>query len=164
MAKQSGAQLLVASLKALGVKHIFSLPGTGIMSLLEALADAPEIRTITVRHEQIAYQISQIQKHAGARPAWETHGAQLVDDRILDLLRGEMAVGQRAAVRREVHGQGLLGPEVPGPVDAANAVIEAGRVAGRELADRPQHPQGNARPQAGPVGSLELAVTGHAGT
>lgn len=54
MAMQSGAQLLVASLKALGVKHIFSLPGTGIMSLLEALKDAPEIQTITARHEQIA--------------------------------------------------------------------------------------------------------------
>lgn len=50
----SGAQLFVECLKALGVTHVFSLPGTGIMSLLEALAEAPEIRTITVRHEQIA--------------------------------------------------------------------------------------------------------------
>ena len=54
MAMASGAQVFVASLKALGVKHIFSLPGTGIMTLLEALADTPEIQTITVRHEQIA--------------------------------------------------------------------------------------------------------------
>jgi len=54
MTMQSGAQIFVASLKALGVKHVFSLPGTGIMPLLEALADDPEIQTITVRHEQIA--------------------------------------------------------------------------------------------------------------
>ncbi len=54
MAMQSGATLFVESLKALGVRHIFSLPGTGIMSLLEALAEAPDIQTITARHEQIA--------------------------------------------------------------------------------------------------------------
>ncbi|MBI3015037.1 MAG: thiamine pyrophosphate-binding protein [Candidatus Tectomicrobia bacterium] len=50
----SGAQLFVECLKALGVTHVFSLPGTGIMILLEALEHAPEIRCITVRHEQLA--------------------------------------------------------------------------------------------------------------
>jgi acetolactate synthase-1/2/3 large subunit len=69
MALQSGAQLFVASLKALGVKHIFSLPGTGIMSLLEALADTPEIQTITARHEQIAAHMADGYARVSGKPA-----------------------------------------------------------------------------------------------
>ena len=53
MAIASGAILFVECLKALSVKHIFTLTGSGSMSFLEALAGTPEIRTITVRYEQI---------------------------------------------------------------------------------------------------------------
>ncbi len=64
----SGAKLFVECLKALGVKHVFSLPGTGIMSLLEALTEAPEIRTITVRHEQIAVHMADGYARVSGKP------------------------------------------------------------------------------------------------
>ncbi|MBI3078447.1 MAG: thiamine pyrophosphate-binding protein, partial [Deltaproteobacteria bacterium] len=50
----TGAQTIVQTLKALNVRHVFSLPGTGIMQLLDAFVDEPAIQCVTVRHEQIA--------------------------------------------------------------------------------------------------------------
>jgi acetolactate synthase-1/2/3 large subunit len=50
----SGAQTVVHALRALGVRHVFTLPGTGIMQTLDALVDVPEIDVITTRHEQIS--------------------------------------------------------------------------------------------------------------
>jgi acetolactate synthase-1/2/3 large subunit len=38
----------------MGVRHVFTLPGTGVMQVLDALVDVPEIQVITTRHEQIA--------------------------------------------------------------------------------------------------------------
>lgn len=64
----SGARLFVDCLKALGVTHAFSLPGTGIMNLLEAVAETPEIRCLTVRHEQIAAHMADGYARAGGKP------------------------------------------------------------------------------------------------
>lgn len=50
----SGAQAVAQSLRALGVRHLFTLPGTGIMQTLDALVDVPEIDVITTRHERIS--------------------------------------------------------------------------------------------------------------
>lgn len=69
MSTQSGAKLFAASLTALGVKHIFSLPGTGIMPLLEALAETPAIQTITARHEQIAAHMADGYARVSGKPA-----------------------------------------------------------------------------------------------
>jgi acetolactate synthase I/II/III large subunit len=51
---RTGAEDLVAALAAAGVDHVFGLPGTTIMDILDALARQDTIRYITVRHEQVA--------------------------------------------------------------------------------------------------------------
>jgi acetolactate synthase I/II/III large subunit len=53
-AGRSGADEVVAALAAAGVDHVFGLPGTTIMDILDALARQDAIRYITVRHEQVA--------------------------------------------------------------------------------------------------------------
>jgi acetolactate synthase-1/2/3 large subunit len=50
----TGAQAIAHSLRALGVRYVFTLPGTGVMQTLDALVDVPEIQVIATRHEQIA--------------------------------------------------------------------------------------------------------------
>ncbi|MGH3319039.1 MAG: thiamine pyrophosphate-binding protein [Streptosporangiaceae bacterium] len=49
-----GADAVVAALRAEGVSHVFGLPGTTIMDLLDAFARQREIRYISARHEQVA--------------------------------------------------------------------------------------------------------------
>src|SRR5450755_262708 len=51
---RTGADEVVAALADAGVDHVFGLPGTTIMDLLDALARQDAIRYITVRHEQVA--------------------------------------------------------------------------------------------------------------
>jgi len=68
MVMASGGKLFVECLNALSVKHIFTLPGSGIMSLFEALADTREIRTITVRHQQIAAHMADGYARVSGRP------------------------------------------------------------------------------------------------
>jgi acetolactate synthase I/II/III large subunit len=50
----NGAQIAVEALRREGVRHIFGLPGTTIMNLIDAAGQEPEIRYISVRHEQVA--------------------------------------------------------------------------------------------------------------
>ena len=54
MGARTGADDLVAALSGAGVDHVFGLPGTTIMDILDALARQDAIRYITVRHEQVA--------------------------------------------------------------------------------------------------------------
>jgi acetolactate synthase-1/2/3 large subunit len=49
----TGADLLVAALRREGVSHVFGLPGTTIMHLIDALYGSP-VRYISARHEQVA--------------------------------------------------------------------------------------------------------------
>ena len=49
----TGAALLVEALRREGVSHVFGLPGTTVMHLIDALYDSP-IRYISARHEQVA--------------------------------------------------------------------------------------------------------------
>jgi acetolactate synthase-1/2/3 large subunit len=49
----TGADLLVEALRREGVSHVFGLPGTTIMHLIDALYGSP-IRYVSVRHEQVA--------------------------------------------------------------------------------------------------------------
>jgi len=49
-----GAAAAIEALRQEGVSHIFGLPGTTIMQLIDALAQQSEIRYISVRHEQVA--------------------------------------------------------------------------------------------------------------
>lgn len=48
------SQFVVASLRAHGVETLFGLDGDHIVTLYNALADAPEIQAVTVKHENTA--------------------------------------------------------------------------------------------------------------
>ncbi|PDM26308.1 hypothetical protein CP083_04620 [Candidatus Bathyarchaeota archaeon B24-2] len=54
MNKISGARAVVECLKSEGVKYVFGIAGDSLIPILEVLADTPEIRYISVRHEQVA--------------------------------------------------------------------------------------------------------------
>ena len=51
--QRSGAAV-VEALRAEGVKHVFGLVGSHVLEVYDALADAPDIRHITVKHETTA--------------------------------------------------------------------------------------------------------------
>ncbi|HET7034804.1 MAG TPA: thiamine pyrophosphate-binding protein [Thermomicrobiaceae bacterium] len=53
MRQRSGAAV-VEALKAEGVEHVFGLVGSHVLEIYDALADAPSIRHITVKHETAA--------------------------------------------------------------------------------------------------------------
>jgi acetolactate synthase I/II/III large subunit len=50
----NGAQIAVEALRREGVRHIFGLPGTTIMNLIDAAGQEPDVRYTSVRHEQVA--------------------------------------------------------------------------------------------------------------
>ncbi len=52
-APQTGADLLVKSLEAQGVKYIFGIPGAKIDKVFDTLLDS-KIKTVVCRHEQNA--------------------------------------------------------------------------------------------------------------
>jgi acetolactate synthase-1/2/3 large subunit len=51
---RQGADLVVECLAAEGVTHVFGLPGTTVMDLIDALARQDAVRYISARHEQVA--------------------------------------------------------------------------------------------------------------
>ncbi|WP_199612117.1 acetolactate synthase 3 large subunit [Flocculibacter collagenilyticus] len=50
----SGAEMVVAALRDLGVKHLFGYPGGAVLDIYDALFKDSEIEHILVRHEQAA--------------------------------------------------------------------------------------------------------------
>jgi acetolactate synthase-1/2/3 large subunit len=50
----AGSQLAIDALAREGISHVFGLPGTTVMHLIDALARQDDIRYIAVRHEQVA--------------------------------------------------------------------------------------------------------------
>jgi acetolactate synthase-1/2/3 large subunit len=44
----NGAQIAVEALRREGVRHIFGLPGTTIMNLIDAVGQEPDIRYLSV--------------------------------------------------------------------------------------------------------------------
>lgn len=54
MSERTGADLVVECLAAEGVTHVFGLPGTTIMDVIDALARQDAIRYLSTRHEQVA--------------------------------------------------------------------------------------------------------------
>jgi acetolactate synthase I/II/III large subunit len=49
-----GAELAVQALRREGVRDVFGLPGTTIMHLIDAVGRQPDMRWLSVRHEQVA--------------------------------------------------------------------------------------------------------------
>jgi len=68
MAEMSPSQVVVAGLKAQGVGTIFGLDGDHVIYLFDALADAPEIRPITVKHENNAAIAAEVAGRLTGRP------------------------------------------------------------------------------------------------
>ena len=54
MPLMSGGQAVVRALRAEGVEVVFGLPGVQIMHIYDGFFDTPDVRLITVRHEQAA--------------------------------------------------------------------------------------------------------------
>lgn len=54
MPARTGADLVVDCLAAEGVRHVFGLPGTTIMDVIDSMARQDGIRYLSVRHEQVA--------------------------------------------------------------------------------------------------------------
>jgi acetolactate synthase-1/2/3 large subunit len=52
--RRTGADLVVKCLAAEGVTHVFGLPGTTVMDLIDALARHDGVRYLSTRHEQVA--------------------------------------------------------------------------------------------------------------
>jgi acetolactate synthase I/II/III large subunit len=51
--QQTGAKLVVRTLEAQGVSHVFGIPGAKIDAVFDALVDS-KIKTVVCRHEQNA--------------------------------------------------------------------------------------------------------------
>jgi hypothetical protein len=93
----------------------------------------------------------------GRRPS----GAQLVDDRVLDLQRAEVGVVDARAMAAELHRQGAVGRQVVGPVDRVHAVVEVFGVLHREALEHQQHAVGQARPEAQAVSGFHVGHAAH---
>lgn len=68
MSERLGADLVVECLAAEGVTHVFGLPGTTIMEVIDALARQDRIRYLSTRHEQVAGFMADGFSRAGGTP------------------------------------------------------------------------------------------------
>jgi len=64
-----GADVLTESWRREGITHVFGLPGTTIMSVLDSLTGHSDIRYLSVRHEQVAGFMADGFARATGRPA-----------------------------------------------------------------------------------------------
>jgi acetolactate synthase-1/2/3 large subunit len=65
----TGTEAIVDALQAAGVDHVFGLPGTTIMGLIDVLGRREGIRYLSVRHEQTAAHMADGFWRASGRPA-----------------------------------------------------------------------------------------------
>jgi thiamine pyrophosphate-dependent acetolactate synthase large subunit-like protein len=65
----TGARVLVDALLREGIDHVFGIPGTQNLALIDALRDTPQIRFILTRHEQGAAFMAYGYARATGRPA-----------------------------------------------------------------------------------------------
>src|SRR3990170_2923245 len=65
----TGARVLVDCLLREGVDHVFGIPGTQNLPIVDALYDTPQIRFILTRHEQGAAFMAYGYARAAGRPA-----------------------------------------------------------------------------------------------
>ena len=65
---RTGAEALVAQLRAEGVEVVFGLPGIQLMQVLDALHGEPDIRFVTTRHEQATTYMADGYARTSGRP------------------------------------------------------------------------------------------------
>src|SRR5690554_1326357 len=68
MSLRTGGQILVDQLKLHGADHVFCVPGESYLAVLDALYDAPAIKTITCRHEGNAAMMAEAHGKLTGRP------------------------------------------------------------------------------------------------
>ncbi|MEQ8447192.1 MAG: thiamine pyrophosphate-binding protein [Pelagibacterium sp.] len=68
MANRTGGQILVDQLKIHSADHVFCVPGESYLAVLDALHDAPQIKTITCRHEGNAAMMAEAHGKLTNRP------------------------------------------------------------------------------------------------
>ncbi|HEX9684742.1 MAG TPA: thiamine pyrophosphate-binding protein [Burkholderiales bacterium] len=68
-ATMTGARALVDALQREGIDHVFGIPGTQNLAVIDALRDTPQIRFILTRHEQGAAFMAYGFARASGRPA-----------------------------------------------------------------------------------------------
>jgi len=64
-----GADILIEALGREGITHVFGLPGTTVMSIIDALARQSDIRYLSTRHEQVAGFMADGFARGSGRPA-----------------------------------------------------------------------------------------------
>ena len=69
MGPMTGGEAVVQSLVREGVEVVFGLPGVQIMSIYDAFYNNPDIRIMTVRHEQTAAYMADGYTRVTGRPA-----------------------------------------------------------------------------------------------
>src|SRR4029078_11899183 len=67
--KVTGARALIDALLREGVDHVFGIPGTQNLAIIDALRDTPQIRFILTRHQQGAAFMASGVARAGVRAA-----------------------------------------------------------------------------------------------
>ena len=65
----TGAQAVVDCLRREGIEHVFGIPGTMNLPILDVLRETPELRFVLTRHEQGAAFMAYAYARAGNRPA-----------------------------------------------------------------------------------------------
>lgn len=68
MVRRTGGQILVDQLKLHGADHVFCVPGESYLAVLDALYDAPAIRTVTCRQEGNAAMMAEAHGKLSGRP------------------------------------------------------------------------------------------------
>jgi acetolactate synthase-1/2/3 large subunit len=61
--------VVLDALKAAGVDHAFTVPGESFMGLLDAMADDPDVRIVTTRHEEAAAFMAGAYARISGRPS-----------------------------------------------------------------------------------------------
>jgi thiamine pyrophosphate-dependent acetolactate synthase large subunit-like protein len=92
----TGARALVDALLREGVDHVFGIPGTQNLAVIDALRDTPQIRFILTRHEQgaafMAYGFARAAKRAAVVTATEGPGVTNLVTAIAAAYRGFVPV------------------------------------------------------------------------
>src|SRR5579871_5807072 len=96
VATVTGARALVDALLREGIDHVFGIPGTQNLALIDALRDTPQIRFILTRHEQgaafMAYGFARATGHPAVVTATEGPGVTNLATPIGAALRGFVPV------------------------------------------------------------------------
>ena len=92
----TGARALVDALLREGVDHVFGIPGTQNLAIIDALRDTPQIRFILTRHEQgaafMAYGYARAKGAPGVVTATEGPGVTNLATAIAAAYRGHVPV------------------------------------------------------------------------